>query len=154
MSEMKANRVIMSHVDGWLSQLQDTAGYYVDVRPGHVGRTILFGHSSRYGFMNETELTMKNMVDADAIGKRIEIETDKTKKVYEIVSKEKVDETDVESLTEVPEDIELSIFTCDYPDVSQRWIYHAVEVEAEAEEGFFRRIFKGLKASLFSMFEF
>jgi LPXTG-site transpeptidase (sortase) family protein len=126
---VNAKRVVLSNPEGWLPQLEDGAGFYQDVREGQNGRIVLFGHSSRYSFMNNTNTEFAAMVDADVVGKTITLGVNGQDRNYRITSKEKVNETDVDSLKNVAAGEDLTIFTCDYPDVSERWVYHAELVQ-------------------------
>ena len=98
--------------------------------------------------MKETAVPFKTLIDnQNAVGKRVEVNVSGKVKTYEIVSMRKVDEMDVGSLIETPEGISLTIFTCDYPDVSSRWMYFAKEVAQE--KSWIGSLFQMLKASFF-----
>ncbi len=122
-----AERVLLSQPDGWLEQLQDGAGFYVDSRPGQSDRVVLFGHSSRYNWNSDTNIGFKPLIDADVVGQTLNLTLSGEAKTYRITSKEMVNEYDVASLRDVDANEDLTIFTCD-TDIDARWIYHAEEI--------------------------
>ena len=144
---VSAERVLMSHPSGWLRQLQDGAGYYQDTRPGHGGRYIVFAHSSRYEWMTDTEIPFTPLVGADAVGQKVRMKVNGRTKSFLIQKATFVDESEVNILRNVPSNVKLTLFTCDLPDVTNRWVYDAVEVFEPFAA--FNDFGQSLKASLF-----
>lgn len=114
----------------WLKDLTTGAGFSEQTRPGKENRFIIFGHSSAYAWdKNPYGKVFQPLIDKLQVGQSIELRYKGKWRKFEILSKEKIKNTDTDKVYNSSADIDLVLFTCDL-NIGNRWLFKAKQVEA------------------------
>ncbi|QQR83574.1 DUF2341 domain-containing protein [Candidatus Peregrinibacteria bacterium] len=126
---LPAQRTILSEASVWVNDLNQGAGFYEEIRPGHEGKLIIFGHSlgldvnaKAYNAAFEPVQTSLQVGDTVTVTRFGQTET------YRVTERNLVDEREIEAITDGILETDLILFTCD-DDLSQRWVFRAERAE-------------------------